>query len=143
LRERFARRLGPLAQRVRFLPLLGHSGFINLLSCSDVVLDTFPFGGCNSTAEALALGVPVVTLPAPYLKGRYSLALYRELGIESCIAATPEQYIDIALRLANEREARQSLSREIVHANDRLFDRPDAGLALGEALLGLAGAEHR
>ena len=41
---------------------------------SDVVLDSYPAGGCTTTREALELGKAVVTLPAKYLGARWSLA---------------------------------------------------------------------
>jgi hypothetical protein len=45
-----------------------------------VVLDPFPVGNYLSSLQALALGVPVVTLPADSLGGRTTLALYQMIG---------------------------------------------------------------
>ena len=37
------------------------------MNSSDIILDTYPFGGCNSSLEAFSLGKIVITLPSKYL----------------------------------------------------------------------------
>ena len=66
--------------------------------------------------------------------GGFTLAMYREMGIEECVAASPRDYVDIALRLGREPAYREELSRRIAQRSARLFDRPEAGRALGEAI---------
>lgn len=134
LRRRFERTLGALAQRVRFVPRMPQQEYQSFVAGADVVLDPFHFGGANSSCEPLAFGVPVVTLPAFQLRGRFTLAMYREMGIEECVAASPRDYVDIALRLGREPAYREELSRRIAQRSARLFDRPEAGRALGEAI---------
>ena len=38
------------------------------------VLDTYPYGGCLTALEALSHSVPIITMPAPYLRGRFTAA---------------------------------------------------------------------
>jgi len=135
LRLRFQRSLGSAAHRVRFLPPMAQRDFHHLLAAADVVLDPFHFGGCNSTCEALALGVPVVTLPGTWLAGRFTAALYAEMDLGECTASSPQDYVERALRLACDADRRRQVSASILERNDRLFQRPDAARALGEALL--------
>jgi predicted O-linked N-acetylglucosamine transferase (SPINDLY family) len=134
LRERLRRSLGALASRVRFAPRMTHAQFLEHLAEADVVLDPFYFGGWNSSCDALALGVPVVTLPGFLLPGRYTMGLYREMEIEGCIARSPADYVEIALRLAGD----DGLRMEIRERSERLFDRPDCARALGAALWEIA-----
>ena len=138
LRSRFARTLGNAAQRVRFMPPASHAQFLDAIAAADVIIDPFHFGGCNTSCEALALGVPVVTLPGFHLPGRFTMGLYRELGIDSCIARSPEDFVDLSVRIASDAEHRRALSRQILERADALFDRPDTGRILGEELLRLA-----
>lgn len=137
LRERLDRSLGPLGARVHFVPRMKQDAFLHLVARSDVALDPFHFGGNNSICEALSQGIPVVTLPAPFVRGRFTLGHYRQIGIDSCIASTPEEYVDIALRLAREPEFRAAIGKRILAASDRLFDRTDAADALGTTLIDL------
>ena len=139
LRRRFELTLGALASRIRFVPRSEHRKFLQYVAAADLVLDPFHFGGCNSSCDALSLGVPVVTLPGSQLPGRFTLGLYQEIGLDTCVARSADEYVEIALRLGRDAEHRRSVSEQISARCARLFDRPDAGLALGEELLRIAG----
>jgi len=139
LRRRFELTLGSHASRIRFVPRSEHRKFLQYVAAADVVLDPFHFGGCNSSCDALSLGVPVVTLPGSQLPGRFTLGLYREIDLDSCIAGSAEEYVEIALRLGRDAEYRKSVSEQILARCGRLFDRPDAAVALGEELVRIAG----
>jgi predicted O-linked N-acetylglucosamine transferase (SPINDLY family) len=132
VRERFARTLGPLARRIRFLPALPMDRYVATLAAMDVALDPLYFGGCNSSCEALALGVPLVTLPGEHLYGRFTFGLYREMEIEDCVAASIDDYVERAHRLANERDYRSAVSRDIASRSGVLFDRKDITLAYAD-----------
>jgi predicted O-linked N-acetylglucosamine transferase (SPINDLY family) len=136
LRERLRRSLGAHAARVHIAPRMSHAQFLEHLAGADAVLDPFYFGGWNSSCDAFALGVPIATLPGFLLPGRYTLGLYREMGLEGAIARSPEEYVDIALRLARDEAYREEISAR----SARLFDRPDCGRALGAALWEIATA---
>ena len=82
----------------------------------------------------------VVTRPGSQLPGRLTLGLYREIALDCCIARSADEYVEIALRLGRDAEYRKSVSEQISARCARLFDRPDAGLALGEELLRIAAA---
>ena len=134
LTTRLEKALGEGADRVRFAPPASHDDFLDYLAAADVVIDSFHFGGCNTSAEALTLGVPIVTLPAFQLPGRFTLGLYREMGIESCTAADEAGFVDLAVRVASEPDLRRSISAQISERAGTLFDRPDTGRILGEEL---------
>ena len=140
LLRRFELTLGALASKIRFVPRSEHRKFLQVVAAADVILDPFHFGGCNSSCDALSLGVPVVTLPGSQLPGRFTLGLYREIDLDCCIARSADEYVEIALRLGRDAEYRKSVSEQISARCARLFDRPDAGLALGEELLRIAEA---
>lgn len=121
LRRRWESTLPDGANRVRFLPAVPHEQFIQLLSLADAVLDPFPFGGGNSSYETLSLGVPIVTLPSEYLRGRITHALYQKMGHTSYIASSHEEYVDKALRSANQDTSRMGLRHELQAAAQILF----------------------
>jgi predicted O-linked N-acetylglucosamine transferase (SPINDLY family) len=68
----------------------------------DLVLDTLPFGGVNGTIEALAMGVPVVTLAGRSHGERTSFSILSNLRVTSTVAETGREYADIAVRLATD-----------------------------------------
>ncbi|MBI3570209.1 MAG: tetratricopeptide repeat protein [Gammaproteobacteria bacterium] len=68
----------------------------------DIALDTFPYNGTTTTCEALWMGVPVVTLAGVRHSGRVGVSLLNAVGLQDWIAGTPEDYIAIATRMAED-----------------------------------------
>ena len=68
----------------------------------DFALDPLPYGGVNSTLEALDMGVPVVTLCGRKHGERTSYSILANLGVTQTIAASGSEYVDIAARLATD-----------------------------------------
>ena len=67
----------------------------------DIALDTFPYTGGITTCEALAMGVPVVTLCGTSHGARFGESLLINAGLPELIAATPEGYVQISAALAS------------------------------------------
>ena len=135
LERRFERTLGAAASRIHYLPRMGGAAYFQVVANADVVLDPFHFGGNISTAEGLALGVPAVTLPSPYARARFTAAMFREIGLEICIAGNAEDYAMRAVRLACDQDFREPVVRDIIDRCGELFERKDITFALGEKLL--------
>jgi predicted O-linked N-acetylglucosamine transferase (SPINDLY family) len=134
VRVRIDAALGAQAARVRILGRMPAARYYEVLSAVDVVLDPFHFGGNNTTCEAFAFGKPIVTLPADFLRGRYTLACYREMHIDECVASSPADFARIAVSLGEERERREALSARIRERSHVLFERSDAARALADAI---------
>ena len=75
----------------------------------DVVLDPFPRTGGTTTADALWMGVPVLTLAGSRYVERISASKLTALGLENLITHTVEDYINLAVILANDTDFRQKL----------------------------------
>lgn len=69
----------------------------------DIALDTFPYHGTTTTCEALWMGVPVVTLAGKTHASRVGVSLLNAVGLTDLVAQSPEQYVQIAARLAGQR----------------------------------------
>jgi uncharacterized protein (TIGR03032 family) len=139
LRERWARTIPESSTRVRFLPAQPREDFLHLLAVADVIIDPFPFGGGNTSYEALAVGTPVVTWPGRYLRGRITQALYRKMGMADCIAGSLAEYVGLATRIGREAEYRHSLSRTIDTSAGVLFEDLAEVRSFGVCLRNLAG----
>ncbi|CAK0767182.1 protein O-GlcNAc transferase [uncultured Gammaproteobacteria bacterium] len=81
------------------LPLADH---LALYRSIDIALDPFPFSGSTASFEALAMGVPVVTLPWPCMAGRWTAAMLARVGLEGLIAGSADEYVAICARLAGD-----------------------------------------
>lgn len=64
----------------------------------DIVLDPFPYSGGISTYESLWMGTPVITLNHMH---RTSASILQTIGHPAFIAANPEDYVALAVQLAN------------------------------------------
>jgi predicted O-linked N-acetylglucosamine transferase (SPINDLY family) len=122
LRERFAVTMPDVAGRVILLPHLERDEYRSLLLAADVLLDPPHFGGVNTTYDGLSYGKPIVTLPSGFHRGRYTLGCYRKLQLEDCVASSVEDYVQLAGRLARERDYRDFLSQRIHNASPALFE---------------------
>jgi predicted O-linked N-acetylglucosamine transferase (SPINDLY family) len=124
LQARLRRNLGPDASRIHWIDRMTFTRFLQLLRVADVALDTWHFNGMNSSLEALAMGLPVVTLPGRFQRGRHTQAMYRAMGIPDGIAASESEYVEIALRIAADPAYARSLRQRIEAASGVLFENP-------------------
>jgi predicted O-linked N-acetylglucosamine transferase (SPINDLY family) len=139
-RARFARQHSRVAPRVQFLPRLNEVGFLALLGVADVVLDPIHFGGGNSAYEALGLGVPVVTWPGNFMRGRVTYGCYRQMDIMDCVVADPSAYAARAVELATTPDLRAHVSARLSERADALFEDTAAVRALEDFFERAAGA---
>jgi protein O-GlcNAc transferase len=77
----------------------------------DIALDTFPFSGGTTTAEALFMGVPVVTLRGDRFAGRVSESILAAIGLAEFVAEDADAYVRIAAALAGDRDRLAMLRR--------------------------------
>ncbi|MEH2463973.1 O-linked N-acetylglucosamine transferase, SPINDLY family protein [Nostoc sp.] len=93
---------------------------INLLS--DVYLDTFTWSGGNTTLEAIACNLPIVTCPGEFMRGRHSDSFLKMLGVTDTIAKNEAEYIEIAVKLGLDLAWRGTIAERMSQNHDRLFD---------------------
>ncbi|HTI82399.1 MAG TPA: radical SAM protein [Acetobacteraceae bacterium] len=105
---------------ITLIPPVPHEDFPALLRASDVYLDSIGWSGGNTTLEALACDLPVVTTPTSLMRGRHSTAILRHIGLGDSVAASIPEYIDFAVALA-EPKARSPLSHAVRAAKPGLY----------------------
>jgi predicted O-linked N-acetylglucosamine transferase (SPINDLY family) len=122
LRQRFLDRLhgaGHIdADRVLLAGASPHAEHLKIFHQIDIGLDPFPHGGGVSTAEALWMSVPPVTLRGGTVPGRISASMLTMLGLKDWVAETEDDYVRIALEagraLPRLAELRQGLRERLV-----------------------------
>lgn len=67
----------------------------------DVLLDTFCYPGGTTTAEALWMGVPTVTLATPGMLGRQGQQVMSAAGLAPWVCHSQQQYADMAVQLGH------------------------------------------
>jgi predicted O-linked N-acetylglucosamine transferase (SPINDLY family) len=106
----------------------------------DIALDTFPFSGGATSADALWMGVPVVTLAGSTLAGRQTMSMLMHSGLTETIASSLDEYCDRAVSLALQPEMLDELrnrTRESIRSGP-LCDPKRAGASLGRWLFEIA-----
>jgi predicted O-linked N-acetylglucosamine transferase (SPINDLY family) len=87
----------------------------------DVMLDSIEWSGGNTTLEALAQDLPVVTVETALMRGRVSGGMLRMMGMPETIASNVDGYVALAVRLAREPELRAALKARVARERHRLY----------------------
>ena len=122
LADRFSRILDDAARRITILPRQSGGDFLQLMSLADVVLDTPHFSGGNTSYEAFALGKVIVTLPGEFMRSRVTAGLYLLMAIDEPVAHSPENSVEIALKLGLDPALRANIENQIKAAADTIFE---------------------
>jgi predicted O-linked N-acetylglucosamine transferase (SPINDLY family) len=121
LKTRFEKTIPEVSNRIKFLPRLSGSDFLQCIALADVILDTPYFCGGNTSYEAFALGKIIVTLPSKFLRSRLTLGLYKQMGINALIAESPKEYIKIAVKYGKNKLDRILIEDRIRKAQKFIF----------------------
>eukprot|EP00981_Chlorochromonas_danica_P005050 scaffold1016_cov175-Ochromonas_danica.AAC.8 len=121
--ERIRNQLHPAYQhRFHVIPRVSSEHFYNLIRISDVIIHPFPFDGSRTSADAIILKKPYITLPTEYLRGRMGYAFYRTMNIPELVAVNIVDYLDIALRLYYDKVFYASMVDKLVKSEDLLWE---------------------
>lgn len=140
---RFARTIeAERRQRILFLPWLKDTDtFFSAIAAADVVLDPFHFGLGSTAAVIAAAGTPLVTLAGTFMRGLVGAHYCRMLGAEECIATRPDEYVRIAVAIANDPQLRERLVANVRDNCSFLYQSRDADEVLADLLRSLARGE--
>jgi len=135
LHQALARRNLSMEDRVLFLESsLTHENYVRLNELCDVMLDTAHWSGGNTSLDALAAGLPIVTLPGRLMRSRQSQAMLRALGCDELVTSDADGFVAKAVELGTNVDLRRSLSERILANRGELFERDEPVRAL-EAFL--------
>jgi predicted O-linked N-acetylglucosamine transferase (SPINDLY family) len=96
--------------------------YLNLNLVSNIFLDTFSWSGGNTTLEAIACGLPVVTCPGKLMRSRHAYGILKMMGVTETIAQDEAEYVEIAVRLGLDADWRQEIVRKIEERHSWLYD---------------------
>jgi len=114
-------RAGVSEDRLRLEGTTALLDYLNWFSGIDIVLDTFPFAGGTTTCHALYMGVPVVTRTGHLSVSRVGSSILHNVGLANLVAQTPEDFVNIAVKLAQDLPRLADLRRTL---RDRMRQSP-------------------
>jgi len=98
--ERFAEQ-GIGAERLELMTSVSDSaGHLATYNRVDIALDPFPYNGTTTTAEALWMGVPVLTLAGDRFIARVGVSLVETMGMGDWVATDTGDYVAKAVQFA-------------------------------------------
>lgn len=127
------------AGRVKILPNLDHDDYLRVNMECDVMLDTLYWSGGNTSLDALSCGLPMVTLPGEFMRGRQSCGMLRAMGIEELIASDEDEYVRIALKLGKSPDYHKEISSRILGSAGKIFGDDEPVMELQRSLLHFVG----
>lgn len=94
-------------------PIPGRDAVIALLRHFDLGLDSFPYTGVTTIVDAVEARLPTVSLAGRTLRAAQGAAILHSIGLDALVTENRADYIELAVRLAQDSEARDSLRREL------------------------------
>jgi predicted O-linked N-acetylglucosamine transferase (SPINDLY family) len=108
------------------------------LKLADVYLDSYPFAGATSLLDPLALGIPSIAMDGDNFRSKVGAALLRDLKLDEFVVKSPQEYIDLAVKLARDRALRISARDRFLRAmagSPRFLDSRGYSARVGAAVL--------
>jgi predicted O-linked N-acetylglucosamine transferase (SPINDLY family) len=118
-------------------PAPNKADVLQRLRLCDVYLDSFPFSGATSLLDPLEVGLPTVVMDGTSFRALVGPALLRGIGMDELIAADPDAYMALAIKLAGDAALRAGLGsriREKMKAGPPFLDGKLYGAQIGSAL---------
>jgi protein O-GlcNAc transferase len=116
--RREATAAGIAPERLIFAPMLSQAEHLARLSLGDLFLDSLPCNAHTSASDALWAGLPLLTCRGKTFAGRVAASLLQAVGLPELIAENLEDYENLAVKLAEERDWLLALRRKL--ADNRL-----------------------
>lgn len=130
--------LGYQINRVRILDWMVTQKYHQLISCMDIILDSYPFGGCNTSLDAFNFNKIVITRPSEKINGRFTLGFYKKMEIYEPIAIDADDYVYKAVKFANDLKLREQIENKIKNKKYLLFEEKESIETWKEMLINLA-----
>jgi tetratricopeptide (TPR) repeat protein len=127
-------------RQLLFLPLMPRPRYLAVNAACDFMLDSLHWSGGNTSIDALACGLPLLTCPGKLMRGRQSAAMLRLIGLETLVQDSPQGLAQAAMALARDAGQRETLRAEISQRSGVLFEREDVLAALPEVVSAIIDA---
>lgn len=122
--RRHAQAAGVDPARLHFAPKAPHPQHMARHVLADLFLDTWPCNAHTTAADALWMGLPVLTMAGQSFAARVAASLLDAVGLPRLITHTPQEYVAQAVALAGDAPERERLRAHLLHARTQapLFD---------------------
>ncbi len=116
-------------ERLIFAPKAGNAQHLARVGVADLFLDTFPYGAHSTAADALTVGLPVLTYPGKTFAARFCHSIVHAAGLPELICSGPQDYVARAIAYGRERKALQAVRDQLAARRETSVLRDMPGLA--------------
>ncbi len=99
--------------RIKLLPTMDHIDYLSVCLHCDFMLDTLHWSGGNTSLDAIACGLPIVTMPGEFMRARQSAAMLRLMELDKLVAQDEADYLRIAGKLVRDTSWRKSMAEKV------------------------------
>ncbi len=116
------------SDRVTVYPFKPYKDYMALLEESDMSLDSYPFGGCNTIVDILYARNPLVAYEGTKAYNRLATVILRKLGLDELVASNDEEYIAKTVKLVNDDKYNKAVRKRIhaLNLKKQLFTSDDS-----------------
>ncbi len=123
LEKRFAASIGQeAASRIVFIPFAAPENFIHTMRAMDAVFDTLHFSFGTTAFQLIGSEVPFITKPGEFLRGRGAYGMFRMMDTLEMTADTMDGYIDLIVKLANDKAFYKQCQQRMQDHGHKIFD---------------------
>ena len=117
---------GVAPERLIFAAKKANPEHLARYALADLFLDTFPYGAHTTAADAMWIGVPILTSPGKSFASRVCASLAHAAGIGELVCPTHEIYVARAIELARDPQRISALKQRLIagRQSSLLFDTP-------------------
>jgi predicted O-linked N-acetylglucosamine transferase (SPINDLY family) len=123
---RYAEEQGVTADRLVFAPRVPVADYLGRFVTADLFLDLSPFNGGTTAADALWMGLPLITCSGRSFASRMAGSLLLSIGLPELITTSLSDYENLAVRLANDQAMLSAIKSRLAtnKASSSVFDTP-------------------
>ena len=103
-------------------PKLIYENFLHFNRLCDIFLDSFSWSGGITSIDAISAGLPIVTVPGEFMRGRQAYGILKQIDITETIAQDIDGYIKIAINLGLDPDWRSEICTKITQNAHLLFE---------------------
>ena len=122
LEKSFAKAGLAASNHVIFLPRMNGAAFDALTRRMDVLIDSLGWSGGNTTLGAIEAGIPLITCPGAFMRGRHSSAMFTMMDMPSAIADSQEAMVEKLVELGQRPEARTEIRQAMLARKEALYE---------------------
>ena len=116
-------------ERLYFANKVPNPKHLARIALADLFLDTFPYGAHSTAADAITMGLPVITVPGMGFPSRFCASIVAAAGIPEMICSSPEEYVAKATALGRDKKAIEAVKATLAAKRETCTLRDMPGLA--------------